>query len=328
MSDSSSDQVIAEEILGEIFSFQLANYAVLSAFAVVHPEALKTNFDIYKYIISSCRDLNLMLSVTSTINDVAMGLLSILRVYALFGQKRCVLILLCPYIIVVVVYAFLLWFSSSVATSQGTDVELLTPCLLNSGFEFEILNIISPLIQLAFDIIIFILILVRTAGHIKQSRKSGTHSIAEVVLRDDSLYFFIGAAFSIASIFPGTNSNPWFEANNIVDPFFNVHTVQHSGQALANTTTPFSALNFAENRFLGNIGAPLDYNQWDDVDELENEAELEGDGDIGQGIPDRVDPLITLVPVIYDHEKGGPVRLGPVRFVPMQREAGPSRLFS
>lgn len=60
-------------------------------------------------------------------------------------------------------------------------------------------------------------------------------------------------------------------------------------------------LDFAENRsrnrFLGNIGAPLDYDQWDDVDELENEVE-QVDANIGQEIPDRVDPLTTLVPVV------------------------------
>jgi hypothetical protein len=45
-------------------------------------------------------------------------------------------------------------------------------------------EVITPLLQLTFDSIIFILTLVRTVGHIMQSRKSGVHSIAEVVLRD------------------------------------------------------------------------------------------------------------------------------------------------
>jgi hypothetical protein len=80
---------------------------------------------------------------------------------------------------------------------------------------------------------------------------------------------------------------------------FSNHTVQCSGRVPSNTTTPsLGALDFAENRFLGNIGAPLDYNQWDDADEIENEVE-QGIGDIEWEIPaTMVDPLTTLVPVV------------------------------
>ncbi|KAF9059726.1 hypothetical protein BDP27DRAFT_1453104 [Rhodocollybia butyracea] len=210
-----------------------------------------------------------------------------------------------------------------------------------------VIAIISPLLKLIFASAIFILTLVKTAGHIKQSRESGIHSIAEVVLRDGTLFFFfnvllrsIEAALALASIFSTSNqvSNTLTTALGVIDVYFasltsiltnrfvfnlrafnSIHTIQHSVKAPSNTIAPpLNALNFAENRFLGNIGAPLDLNQWNDsdVDELENEVE-QGVRYIELEIPDTVNALTTLVPVIYDHDKGGQVSL-----VPMQREAG------
>ncbi|KAF9072031.1 hypothetical protein BDP27DRAFT_1401030 [Rhodocollybia butyracea] len=262
------------------------------------------------------------MSVSLDITDAAVKLLPILRVYALFGQRRSLLILLCPFMIADVVIDTLLLFSSSAITSQGTDDEPFASCLVNAGLEWEI--------------IIFILTLIKTAGHIMQSRKLGTHSIAEVVLHDGSLYFFtifmiasLDSASGIAAIFPGTMSDTWNNICGMSGQFFDVlipilihhlffnlrafsdHTVQYSGKAPSNTTaSPLSALDFAENRFLGNIGAPLDYNQWDNVDELENT----GDGSISEWeiLDNTVDPLTTLVPVIYDYEKGEAVRLVPI----------------
>ncbi|KAF9059598.1 hypothetical protein BDP27DRAFT_1238416, partial [Rhodocollybia butyracea] len=49
---------------------------------------------------------------------------------------------------------------------------------------YTLVHIISPLFQLTFDGIIFILTLVRTARHVKESRESGLYSITEVVLRN------------------------------------------------------------------------------------------------------------------------------------------------
>ncbi|KAF9064634.1 hypothetical protein BDP27DRAFT_1367049 [Rhodocollybia butyracea] len=313
MSGSSSDQAITEF---EIIFFQLDNYTTLSSsvlffydFFLTLPSELRliwsrrltgssVIFILSRYSLllhqilflagnlalpgqtltnTSCRDLILVGRVFSSTNDATMKLLSILRVYALFRQKRSLLILLCPFIIVDVISGILL--------------------------------------------IIFILTLVQTAHHIIESRKSGIYSIAEVVLCDG-----IDTAFGVASIYTSSNTwelvadtiNPCLEvlSNILINRFvlnlraFSNQTVQHSGKAPFDTTAPpLSTIDFAENRFLGNIGAPLDYNQWDNADELENEDE-----DIEWEIVDNmVDPLTTLVPVIYKE--------GPVRFVPMQREA-------
>ncbi|KAF9066216.1 hypothetical protein BDP27DRAFT_1365829 [Rhodocollybia butyracea] len=336
---SSLDQALAKED-------KLNNYVVLSSSGQIGLYSNSRN----------CRDLSFVGRVTGSTSDAAMKLLSVLRVYALFGQKRPLLILLCPFIIADVVGGFLIWFSAPTINTQGTYLEPFAPCLSSGGgFETEIspgqpspsyyiVAVISPFLQLTFDTTIFILILVKTAGHLMQSRKAGIHSIAEVVLCDGRLLTWnIVNRHSVllASIFPGTMSNTWLEFEDIIDPFLSVlaniliihfvlnlrafsnRTIQHSSEGPSNAIAPpLSTLDFAENRFLGNIGAPLDYNQWDNVDEIETEVKrgvYMSVADIELEIPDNtVDPLNTLVPVIYDDEKG------PIRFVPMQKEAGPN----
>ncbi|KAF9062274.1 hypothetical protein BDP27DRAFT_1368983 [Rhodocollybia butyracea] len=313
MSNSSSDQAIAESIY-----FQLGSYAMLSSFVVLLYDFFLTLpaeiqliwsrqltgssmilimsryslllAQVFQMIFNiklpgqtltdtSCGAAYLISQISYDTTEVAVNLLSILRVYALFGQKRSLLILLCPFIIATVVLDILLLLFSSPFTSQGTDDEPFTSCLVNAGLELEIgqliyilVMVISPLLRLIFDSIIFILTLIKMAGYIMQSRKSGTHSIAEVVLRDGSLYFL----------------HPSFQGYSITGQYFNI--------TYSNTTAPpLSTLDFAANRFLGNIGAPkLDYNQWDIIDELE----INGDRNIEWEILDNtVDPLTTLVPV-------------------------------
>lgn len=167
--------------------------------------------------------------------------LAILRVYALFGQKWSLFILLCPFIIADIVIAIIVyltfiipvwrlhslkvfshccrilpakermpshsrhvsvlvgilqlrqWHSSS---SWCLFVELTVSLFPTPVVSHEFIQISSdhsiyilvfifrPLLQLAFDTIIFLLTFARTAGHIMQSRKIGSHSITEVVLRD------------------------------------------------------------------------------------------------------------------------------------------------
>ncbi|KAF9061706.1 hypothetical protein BDP27DRAFT_1428694 [Rhodocollybia butyracea] len=204
---------------------------------------------------------------------------------------------------------------------------------------------IAPFSQLTFESIIFILTLVRTVRHVMQSRKSGTHSIAEIVLHDGTLYFFIilistsiGAALDLNLFFPLKAQTSLVEQqvlviivsflsilpNILINRFvlnlwvFSNRAIQDYGLDPSDTTSPpLSRLDFAENQWLGNIGAPLDPDQWDEVDEPENQAENrleQGGWELAVG------PLTTLVPVIYDYDKGEPVS-----FVHMQREHGLSQ---
>ncbi|KAF9064207.1 hypothetical protein BDP27DRAFT_1367351 [Rhodocollybia butyracea] len=184
-----------------------------------------------------CRDLDFTASLVfgKIMVDSMTKLLSILRVYALFGQKRSLFILLCPFIIADIVVGFLHYCG-----------------------------------------IIFSLTLARTARHIMQSRKSGIRSVAEVVLRDASLIIDRGSVALSGQVahLPNVLINRF-----VLNLRAYSNRTQHSGKSPStNATAPsLGRLSFAESRFIGNMGAPLD---------------------------PRVDPLTTLVPVIYDYEKG------------------------
>ncbi|KAF9064899.1 hypothetical protein BDP27DRAFT_1450505 [Rhodocollybia butyracea] len=394
MPDSSSDQVIAEEIIATQFQLLLGNYTNISVLVLwfcdffltlptevrsIWPSQLTGTsilFILNRYGFLFATVIQLPFYLPGNMTDTSCGnfgytslvfygmtgavgrLLSSLRVYALFGQKRSLLILLSLYIIAYEIADFSLTFPGlKMITSQGTIAEPFLQCIMqNDSSEFNEMWIIgSPLAMLAFDSTILILTLVRTFHHVMQSRKSGIRSIAEVILRDGTLYFFpqsciylLPSLYLLDSMLLGDAvSFPLEQAESIILQFLKIlptllinhfilnlrafgnGTTQHSGTAPSTSgttaTPPLSALNFAENRFIGNIGAPLDPNQWDEVGEVENAVEQRFRfGNIEWEIPDRaVDPLTTLVPVIYDYEKGGAVR-----FVPMQREAGLSQLLS
>ncbi|KAF9064220.1 hypothetical protein BDP27DRAFT_1333844 [Rhodocollybia butyracea] len=218
---------------------------------------------------------------------------------------------------------FVLFFSSTITISQGTYAEPFTPCFAGGNLEIQIFIVIAPLLQLTFETIIFILTLVRTAHHVMQSRKSGFCSIAETVLHDGTLYFFtifiaasIQAAFQLNTLFrsrvisaPEEEVSPFIVSLLSVLPnlllnrfvlnlraFSDFHTAQHSSQGPSDTTL-LSTLDFSGNRWIGNMGAPLDPNQWDEVDEPKNRIEPEqGDGEIEWEVLDRVTyPLTTQV---------------------------------
>lgn len=55
-------------------------------------------------------------------------------------------------------------------------------------------------------------------------------------------------------------------------------------------------LDFAQNRILGNIGAPLDHSQWDSL----MDEEVEGEQDAGQDDIDNItgNEVNTMVPVV------------------------------
>ncbi|KAF9060819.1 hypothetical protein BDP27DRAFT_1370200 [Rhodocollybia butyracea] len=337
MSSSASDS-IAKGIVIPQSCYLLNNYSILSGCGLTQG------------IMLSCRDLYSGAFFFGSISGAATKLIFILRVYALFGQKRSLLILLCPFIIADIIGAFLMRFSTIVIASQGTYVESFSSCFWTGNFELQILSVVvltsiilnascqiiyilvevvHPFLQLTFDSIIFVLTLFRMVHHHMRTRKSGIHSITEVILHDG-----IQTALALELVLSGgiVSNNAEGAAlvvnnltlnvlpNLLINRFvlnlraFSNRTIQHSSKGPSDISIPtLNALSFAENRFLGNIGASLDFNQWDEVEEPETGVERE-DGDIGWENLDRVvNPLTTLVPVIYNYEKGGTVS-----FVPMQ----------
>ncbi|KAE9391803.1 hypothetical protein BT96DRAFT_945092 [Gymnopus androsaceus JB14] len=392
MSDSSSEQAIAEEILSFQFDWLLNNYTALSAFVLwfqdfflTFPTEVRTIWSRkmtgssilfllsrYSFMLFAAMQLVLflpgymtamrfvcLLSVSE--DGLTLGIIAvlvILRVYALFGQKWLLFILLCPFIIADIIIAII----SDVFTHskflvivpgyyQPRNVRRAILAMFRYWWEYfsrvsdfffflMFIRCIDCFIisnASSFDTIIFLLTFARTAGHIMQSRKMGAHSITEVVLRDGTLYFLQVLYFfkhSTIFIVGGIQaaivillSDAAAETSTIVSPFFAIlpnllinrfvlnlrafsdSTVQHSGKGPSNTTVnTLSVPNFAENRFIGNMGAPLDLNQWDDLWDDVNEVEDEG-GESSWATLKGADPLTTLVPVVYDYEKGGAVSL-------------------
>ncbi|KAF9062187.1 hypothetical protein BDP27DRAFT_1233938, partial [Rhodocollybia butyracea] len=139
---------------------------------------------------TSCSAAYLISQISYDTTEVAVKLLSILRVYALFGQRRSLLILLCPFIIATLEMSAYPAFLPLIHCIDCSIFLMLVVRLLFTGnissgqLIYILVVVISPLLRLIFDSIIFILTLIKTAGYIMQSRKSGTHGIAEVVLRD------------------------------------------------------------------------------------------------------------------------------------------------
>ncbi|KAF9056901.1 hypothetical protein BDP27DRAFT_1372988 [Rhodocollybia butyracea] len=324
MSDSSSDQAIAKEIIINLqFDRLLDNYVALSALVIWFQDFLLTLptevrsiwsnqltgcsvlfilsrysfllFAVIRPVViiagymssTSCRDLEFTEHVISSVACAATKLLSILRVYALFGQKRSLFIVLCLFIIADIAVDFLSWFLITITTSQGTFDEPFSPCFGTGGnLEFEILNIVSPLLQLAFDSIIFILTLARTARHVMQSRKFGFRSIAEVVLRDGTLYFF--TIFIIASI----------QVTITLDSLLSGSIMSNTAAHVTLVVSAFLGVlpNLLINRFVLNLRAYSNRTIQHSVN-----------GPSGT----------TALPLIYDYEKGSVISL-----VPMQRGGG------
>lgn len=84
--------------------------------------------------------------------------------------------------------------------------------------------------------------------------------------------------------------------------FLNLRSFQNPRHGLSSDNKPLPSSSFAQNRpnrFLGNIGESLDYDQLDDfLDEIESEGPdggAAGDGSVINGVRD---PLTTLVPVV------------------------------
>lgn len=81
--------------------------------------------------------------------------------------------------------------------------------------------------------------------------------------------------------------------------FLNLRSYQNPSYGLSSSDTTLPAPVFAQNRpnrFLGNIGEPLDYGQWDDV--LDEEGVDDGAAENKRELNDIRDPLTTLVPVV------------------------------
>lgn len=80
----------------------------------------------------------------------------------------------------------------------------------------------------------------------------------------------------------------------------NLHLYNEAPDAPSTRHLPEPA--FAQNRVLGNIGAPLDHSQWDSLfDDVDEEEEVVQEEDIEAGARNELD---TMVPVVSMHITG------------------------
>ncbi|EIM81009.1 uncharacterized protein STEHIDRAFT_162016 [Stereum hirsutum FP-91666 SS1] len=175
-------------------------------------------------------------------------------------------------------------------------------------------------------------------SHVGEMRRLGQTTISRIILRDGVLYyigiFLIAVASGSLRIVGVTNPNlfgrvfagiltPFFSVipNVLVNRLFlNLRSYQNPSYGLSSSDTTLPAPVFAQNRpnrFLGNIGEPLDYGQWDDV--LDEEGVDDGAAENKPELNDIRDPLTTLVPVVYEGAGAENIEM-----VFMQRDTMPS----
>ncbi|EIM89211.1 uncharacterized protein STEHIDRAFT_154890 [Stereum hirsutum FP-91666 SS1] len=245
-----------------------------------------------------CNVLNLMSTVFFLPSILATNLLFALRIYAICGRSK--LILCVASILIFSRFAVDIWqagLSTGIST-RGSQYESLSLCLSYAPHGDVYEHVIAVLLALAFDVFVFAVTLFKTVHQVIAMRKFGHRSIAEVVLRDGTLYFITIVLLAVAatilnllSISQGS-SQAFNVMSEIMAPFFsvlpniltnrlvlNLRNVDQnrSTHSSALETRPFEAAP-ARSRFLGNIGEPLD-SLWLDMSSDDNPLDDER-GDI------------------------------------------------
>ncbi|KAJ3924833.1 MAG: hypothetical protein NXY57DRAFT_1079395 [Lentinula lateritia] len=152
------------------------------------------------------------------------------------------------------------------------------------------------MLALGYDIFIFILTAIRTVQHSLEMQRLNQSSITQVIIRDGTLYFLLMLVVAIIDMIFQVVSLKLRNPNNSEDfvaPFFNIlpnlliirlmlnlRTYSEPGSSTISQgqQTHVSSLNFASNQMLGNIGAPLDGECFNEEEEEEERVEIEAIG--------------------------------------------------
>ncbi|EIM89204.1 uncharacterized protein STEHIDRAFT_154884 [Stereum hirsutum FP-91666 SS1] len=238
-----------------------------------------------------------------------------LRVYAICGRMRIILLLavaLTGARIGINIWRALI---STGASTEGTQFVTFSACRSTStpGHDLELFQ--------------------WTYQHVMEMRRLGQKGITELILRDGIMYFLAvsviqgaNTALSLQAIVLGSTETSLTIAN-IVTPFnallpnlfvnrLVLNLRLYSQQQESSESSSLPGIAFVQNRFLGNIGAPLDHDQWDSIldDVFEDAAgdggaDASGHGVYGEGWATRPNANTTLVPVIYDEENSGAIEM-------------------
>ncbi|EIM81893.1 uncharacterized protein STEHIDRAFT_161249 [Stereum hirsutum FP-91666 SS1] len=213
---------------------------------------------------------------------MAIALLA-LRVYAMYGQSRALLAVFSTFILGRLAIAIWLDLLLRGASTKNSLHEAFSACVcgiaINSSHDHEL-----TLAGVVFDTLVLGLTMIKTYDHAKEMQRLGQLSVTQVLLRDGVMYYtiavmitIVNATLEVVSLTSEELSISTSAFSGLVIPFFTVlpnllinHLVLNLrlfGYKKIPTAPRLSEPAFARNRVLGNIGAPLDFGQWESIND-------------------------------------------------------------
>ncbi|KAF8150592.1 hypothetical protein B0H34DRAFT_143963 [Crassisporium funariophilum] len=152
-----------------------------------------------------CRNLMTFHQYLAVLIQIIVGILLMIRTYALYNKNRFILLLLCAAAAIVIAYGF--WCVLASQGSNYTTEDLpLTGCLLPTNEKLSSRLASAWTGMLGFDILIFGLTLYKSLTY----RSEGNTSLIKVMLRDGTLYFGV-MSMSCASVIISFHVFPDYE---------------------------------------------------------------------------------------------------------------------
>ncbi|KAJ3886322.1 hypothetical protein GG344DRAFT_26782, partial [Lentinula edodes] len=181
-----------------------------------------------------CRVENIMFQVCETVALVATNVLFALRVYAIYNKNRVILGIALVFVLSRFVLDIWKIPPEFGASTIGSPFENSSRCGI------LVIQLAIPFLALGYDIFIFVLTAIKTIQHAMAMQRLGQSSITQ-----DYIFF-----------------HPFYRLPNLLISrlMLNLRIYSEPGNSTISKTqhTHVSSLNFASNRILGNIGAPLD----------------------------------------------------------------------
>ncbi|EIM83441.1 uncharacterized protein STEHIDRAFT_113570 [Stereum hirsutum FP-91666 SS1] len=286
----------------------------------------------------SCNILRELFSTLQNITPITTSLLFTLRVYAICDKNKLVLGIASTLILTRL--GLDIWQvtprMSVGVSSMGTPFKAFSMCAtsINDPSGYETSALVTVILPVAFDAFVFAVTVFKVYRHALEMRKFGQISVTKILLRDGEditlITVFIVLVLAMAELAltldlsqASTSLETMMQGYNFILPnllvnhlYLNIRAFNRSHFTEHNDLPQHS---FARNRFLGNIGAPLDPDWWDaqfdeDDEELDSEGQLEVNQD-GLNTVEGGNGLSTLVPVVYDTDGTGDIEM-----IPIQRE--------
>ncbi|KAJ4466155.1 hypothetical protein C8J55DRAFT_587761 [Lentinula edodes] len=260
-----------------------------------------------------CQALNIIHSIFAILSIVAANVLFALRVYAIYSRNKVIFGIASAFIISR--FALDVVVSSTVlgvdVSTIGSPFQNLSRCGLSGNNVNQytqllifLVDLAIPLLALGYDIFTFILTAIKTVQHSLEMQRLNQSSITQIIIRDGNfcIYFVECIIFmeSLKASLKSGNLNVYVNQSFIGDyilsnlfPRFpnilisrlmlNLRTYSEPGNSTISQgqQTHVSSLNFASNQMLGNIGAPLDgesFNEEAEEEEEEERVEIEAIG--------------------------------------------------